>query len=79
MGITKNIFKQAHTVFPSEKSVHGYFFMERAYIFFASKKNIGSLRKNPFSHAFRHVYSVQNSAKPVFLVIDSYAHPSIID
>ena len=25
VGITKNIFKQAQTVFPSEKSVHGYF------------------------------------------------------
>ena len=52
---TKNIFKQAQTVFPSEKCVRGYFLMERAYIFFASKKNIGALRKNPVFQLSNHI------------------------
>ena len=50
--------------------------MERAYIFLASQKNVGSLRKNPFSHAFR---LWRNSAKPVFLAIFSYALSLSID
>lgn len=44
-GTTKNIFKQSQTIFLRKKNVHGYFLMQRAYIFLRVK-NIGSLHKN---------------------------------
>ena len=48
--------------------------MERAYIFLAYQKNVGSLRKKLFRTPFAYG---ERRAKPVFLAIYSYAHHSI--
>ena len=42
--------------------------------FWVCRENVGSLRKNPFSYAFR---LWRNGEKPIILAIFSYAYPSI--